>query len=76
MNDLQLSLLLGQYLSRIDAAVGEIKEALPAEMIERGTSLFGYPTTSYPCLESLIDLADDLRIAVERLENSSGQAAT
>lgn len=70
MNDLQLSLLLGQYLARLDAAVREVKDALPEEMIVRGTNLMGFETTSYPCLESLIDLVDDIRIAVEKLSRS------
>lgn len=76
MNNLQLSLLLGQYLARLNAALGEIKDTLPEEMIERGTNFLGHPTASYPCLESLIDLAADIRIAVEKLENSSDKNAT
>lgn len=76
MNNLQLSLLLGQYLVRLNAALGEIMDTLPEEMIERGTNLLGYPTASYPFLESLIGLAADIRIAVEKLENSSDKNAT
>ena len=67
MNNLQLSLLLGQYLARLDEALNEVKEALPPDMVINGENLLGQPTKWYPCLDKLKDVADDLRIAVEKL---------
>ena len=71
MNNLQLSLFLGQYLDRIDSAMAGIKQALPADLAVEGKNLLGQPAMSYPILAELKDVADDMRVAVEKLQEPS-----
>lgn len=74
MENIQLSILLRQYVDRLDAAIGSAEAELPDDVkSERQTLGFGGTRTYLACnaLEDLRELSRHMQVDAEKLEHAA-----